>query len=101
MAYRYKGARTMSWFFIFGSPLIRRGLALISNTYPDWQEYLQLRHTFLRGVPTNAQLTLTILRIGELKKTPFSPSPADHDQQASNVEIISDRELDQLGMCFV
>lgn len=44
----------------------------------------------LRGVPTHAQLTLTLLRIGEVNKTPLPPVPSsnkDDPQQNTAVDL--------------
>lgn len=61
---------------LFGKPLIRRSCDFLDSFYPDWHRYCQLRNTILKGSPTNAQLTLTMLRIGERSKSPLLPSPA-------------------------
>ncbi|KAL2752393.1 hypothetical protein ACRALDRAFT_1065534 [Sodiomyces alcalophilus JCM 7366] len=62
-------------FAFFGGPLIQRGVSFINRKLPDWQKYLELRNTVLKGVPTNAQLTITLLRIGERNKAPIPPPP--------------------------
>jgi Protein of unknown function (DUF3292) len=64
------------------------------STYPRWKKYIELRHTLLKGVPTNAQLTLTLLRIGERNKAPLPPPPSNgrpplmkpHDTAGENLE---------------
>lgn len=40
-----------------------------------------LARTLLAGVPTNAQLTLTLLRIGEINSSPLPPPPAPVDNE--------------------
>ncbi|KJY00519.1 hypothetical protein TI39_contig323g00052 [Zymoseptoria brevis] len=62
-------------FGIFGDPLITRGLEFLNSKFPRWQKLLELRNTLLKGVPTNAQLTVTLLRIGEANKAPLPPPP--------------------------
>ncbi|KAF8247893.1 hypothetical protein K440DRAFT_550127 [Wilcoxina mikolae CBS 423.85] len=62
----------------FGDPLISRGLAWLNANVPNWQEYLDIRNSLLRGVPTNAQLTITLLRIGEASKAPLPPPPSEN-----------------------
>lgn len=62
-------------FGFFGDPIIRRGLSYLNKKFPNWQELLKLRNTLLKGVPTNAQLTLTLLRIGEANKAPLPRPP--------------------------
>jgi len=59
----------------FGDPIISRVIPLLDRKIPDWRNYLKLRSTILKGVPTNAQLTITLLRIGEAHKAPLPPPP--------------------------
>ncbi|KAK0564184.1 hypothetical protein OC844_001827 [Tilletia horrida] len=64
----------------FGQPVFDRLkpepiLAWLDEHVPHWRRYLELRNTILRGVPTNAQLTVTLLRIGEAHKSPLPPPP--------------------------
>ena len=63
-------------FAFFADPLIWRGLDILNRKVPNWQELLQLRNSLLKGVPTDAQLTITLLRIGEANKAPLPPPPA-------------------------
>ncbi|TKY84930.1 hypothetical protein EX895_006010 [Sporisorium graminicola] len=77
----YKGSTFGMGFALFGQPLIDRVkfpqvIAWLDRNVPDWKKYLELRYYLLRGVPTNAQLTLTLLRIGEANKSPLPPPPA-------------------------
>lgn len=62
-------------FGFFGDPIIQHGLSLLDRRFPNWQKLLELRNTVLKGVPTNAQLTITLLRIGEANKAPLPPPP--------------------------
>ncbi|CBQ70600.1 conserved hypothetical protein [Sporisorium reilianum SRZ2] len=76
----YKGSTLAMGFVLFGQPLIDRVkfpqvIAWLDRNIPDWKQYLELRYYLLRGVPTNAQLTLTLLRIGEANKSPLPPPP--------------------------
>jgi len=59
----------------FTDPLLWRGLDYLNKNYPNWQKLLELRNSILKGVPTNAQLTITLLRIGEANKAPIPPPP--------------------------
>ncbi|KAI7303804.1 hypothetical protein KC326_g8604 [Hortaea werneckii] len=68
-----KGTTFGLGFTFFGDPLIMRGLDWLNTNFPKWQKLLDLRNTLLKGVPTNAQLTLTLLRIGEANKAPLPP----------------------------
>lgn len=65
-------------FGFFGDPVIQRGLAWLNRKFPHWEKLLELRNTLLKGVPTNAQLTITALRIGEANKAPIPPPPFSH-----------------------
>ncbi|KAK3400605.1 hypothetical protein B0T20DRAFT_476722 [Sordaria brevicollis] len=74
----YMFVKSMTFFFgfgMFGDPVIRPGMEYLNRVIPDWQKLLELRNTLLKGVPTNAQLTLTLLRIGEANKAPLPPPP--------------------------
>lgn len=82
----------------FGQPALRYYFALLTENFPKWKEYLQLKNTILRDVPTNAQLTLTILRVGEKKNTPFPPPPQGQQEQTfEKTEIATSEGLDDLG----
>ncbi|KAK8429807.1 hypothetical protein IWX49DRAFT_546019 [Phyllosticta citricarpa] len=62
-------------FLFFGQPIISRAVSRLNRRYPRWQRILELRNTVLKGVPTNAQLTITLLRIGEANHAPLPPPP--------------------------
>ncbi|GIZ37584.1 hypothetical protein CKM354_000102700 [Cercospora kikuchii] len=66
-------------FGFFGDPVIQRGLEWLNSHFPKWQKLLELRNTLLKGVPTNAQLTITLLRVGEANKAPLPPPPHSGD----------------------
>ncbi|KAI9814532.1 MAG: hypothetical protein M1832_005712 [Thelocarpon impressellum] len=55
----------------FSDPIMARGLKLLNEKV----QYLDPRNNLLKGVPTNAQLTLTLLRIGEANKASLPPPP--------------------------
>ncbi|KAI9801859.1 MAG: hypothetical protein M1833_002173 [Piccolia ochrophora] len=80
----------------FGDPLLIRGIDLLNRTVPDWQKYLEIRNTILKGVPTNAQLTLTLLRIGEANKAPLPPPPTSSQPPSTQPRALetSDVPLD-------
>ncbi|KAE8250740.1 hypothetical protein A4X13_0g4434 [Tilletia indica] len=76
----YRSTSFLLGFLFFGQPVLDRLkpepiLAWLDEHVPHWRKYLELRHTLLRGVPTNAQLTITLLRIGEANKSPLPPPP--------------------------
>ncbi|KAJ1324201.1 DUF3292 domain-containing protein [Microdochium nivale] len=84
-------------FGFFGDPVISRGLALLNRVFPNWQKLLELRNTALKGVPTNAQLTLTLLRIGEANKAPLPPPPRVTEAPPDRPAEITDSELRATG----
>ncbi|CAD6893209.1 unnamed protein product [Tilletia laevis] len=76
----YRSTTFLLGFLFFGQPVLdllkpEPILAWLDEHVPYWRKYLELRHTILRGVPTNAQLTVTLLRIGEANKSPLPPPP--------------------------
>ncbi|KIW93899.1 uncharacterized protein Z519_05214 [Cladophialophora bantiana CBS 173.52] len=74
-----KGSTFVAGFGFFSDPLIRRALQLLNEKIPDWPKYLEIRNTLLKGVPTNAQLTITLLRIGEANRAPLPPPPNSYE----------------------
>lgn len=53
--------------------------------------------TILKGVPTNAQLTLTLLRIGEANKAPLPPPPQTATAPPDQPADLSDEHLRATG----
>lgn len=74
-----KGTTFGIGFAFFGDPLISRGITILNEKVPNWQQYLELRNTLLKGVPTNAQLAITLLRIGEANRAPLPPPPSSDE----------------------
>ncbi|KAM3065561.1 hypothetical protein ACMFMF_011045 [Clarireedia jacksonii] len=91
----------MNGFFIgfgfFGDPLIWRGLSYLNREFPHWQKLLEIRNTLLKGVPTNAQLTITLLRIGEANKAPLPPPPSTALPPPIDDHAIMNDDLEHLG----
>ncbi|KAI0150823.1 hypothetical protein GGR57DRAFT_471667 [Xylariaceae sp. FL1272] len=92
-----KGVTFGAGFGFFGQPLITRGLIFLNRQYPHWQKLLEIRNTILKGVPTNAQLTLTLLRIGESNNAPLPPPPRVSVPPPDQAAEISDAELRATG----
>ncbi|KAJ5691898.1 hypothetical protein N7462_001321 [Penicillium macrosclerotiorum] len=67
----------------FGGPLFAHTLHILNRKIPDWKEHMDIQKTLLKGVPTNAQLTLTLLRIGEINSSPIPPPPTSDDNEPS------------------
>ncbi|RDX43167.1 hypothetical protein OH76DRAFT_1361510 [Lentinus brumalis] len=59
----------------FSGPLTAKLIHRINHRFPHWQKLLELRRSLLKGVPTNAQLTITLLRLAEEAKAPLPPPP--------------------------
>lgn len=92
-----KGVTFGIGFGFFGDPIITRGLDLLNRKFPNWQKLLELRNTILKGVPTNAQLTITLLRIGEANKAPLPPPPHVAQPPPEEPADISEGELRATG----
>ncbi|KAK4541191.1 hypothetical protein LTR36_008265 [Oleoguttula mirabilis] len=84
-------------FGFFGDPVLSRGLEWLNTTFPKWQKMLELRNTLLKGVPTNAQLTVTLLRIGEANKAPLPPPPSASQPPPDEPAEITDAHLRATG----
>ncbi|KZS97170.1 hypothetical protein SISNIDRAFT_449932 [Sistotremastrum niveocremeum HHB9708] len=76
-SYMFMKANTFIFgFTFFGDPILQKGATWLNRKFPHWQKLLEIRNTILKGVPTNAQLTITLLRIGEANKAPLPPPPS-------------------------
>ncbi|KAL3461196.1 hypothetical protein BJX64DRAFT_300208 [Aspergillus heterothallicus] len=81
----------------FGDPIIMQGIHYLDLNYPHWKELSQLQNSLLKGVPTNAQLTLTLLRIGEANAAPLPPPPSGSLDKAPSHAASIDHEQLTLG----
>jgi len=84
-------------FGFFADPLIWRGLSYLNREFPNWQKLLEIRNTLLKGVPTNAQLTITLLRIGEANKAPLPPPPYSGPPPPDAAHATAGQDLEHLG----
>ncbi|KAF1999612.1 hypothetical protein P154DRAFT_493286 [Amniculicola lignicola CBS 123094] len=84
-------------FGFFGDPIISRGIDFLNRKVPNWQKLLELRNTLLKGVPTNAQLTITLLRLGEANKAPLPPPPHIASPPPEIPAEVSENELRATG----
>ncbi|KAK5662501.1 hypothetical protein OQA88_8413 [Cercophora sp. LCS_1] len=84
-------------FGFFGDPIISRGLGWLNRTIPDWKKLLEMRNTLLKGMPTNAQLTMTLLRIGEANHAPLPPPPRISSAPPSRPASLTDEHLRATG----
>jgi hypothetical protein len=55
------------------------------SNVPRKDPILTNHRTLLKGIPTNAQLTLTLLRIGEINSSPLPPPPDTEDKDSSSL----------------
>jgi len=85
-------------FGFFGDPLIWRAASYLNRRFPNWQKLLEIRNTLLKGVPTNAQLTITLLRIGEANKAPLPPPPRSDVPPPDIAHAKAGQNLDHLGV---
>jgi hypothetical protein len=92
-----KGVTFAVGFGFFGDPVITRGLALLERRFPNWQKLLELRNTLLKGVPTNAQLAITLLRIGEANKAPLPPPPRINEATPDEPVAVTSEDLQATG----
>ena len=92
-----KGVTFGIGFGFFGDPIISRGLELLNSKFPNWKKLLELRNTLLKGVPTNAQLTITLLRIGEANKAPLPPPPRIDQPPPEKPVEVSEKDLRAAG----
>jgi hypothetical protein len=92
-----KGVTFGVGFGFFGDPIISRGLTWLNRTFPNWQKLLEIRNTILKGVPTNAQLTITLLRVGESNKAPLPPPPHTNEAPPDESAEVTDENLRAAG----
>jgi len=91
-----KGVTFGIGFGLFGDPVIQRLLAWL-NRKP--QKENTPRSTIMNDVPTNAQLTVTLLRIGEASRTPLPPPPRidevppEHSTDVTKEQLRAERPL--------
>lgn len=92
------GTTFITGLIFFSDPLLQRGLQLLNEKIPDWPKYLELRNTLLKGVPTNAQLTITLLRIGEANRAPLPPPPRSDVPPAEAPADLDKHALTEAGL---
>lgn len=92
-----KGMTFGMGFGFFGDPVLQPSLKWLNSTFPNWQKLLELRNTLLKGVPTNAQLTLTLLRVGEANKAPLPPPPTANGPPPDKPAKLTDEDLVTAG----
>jgi len=88
-----RGASFTLGFLFFGQPVIDRGIKIFVEKVPNWREYLDMRNSLLYGVPTNDQLVLHLLRVGERQGVPL-PRPPPPPLSGTPKEQIKDNAPD-------
>lgn len=86
----YKGIGAGIGFVLFGDPILTPATEWLNRNYPQWMEQLEPKNNILRGVPTNNQIALTLLRIGEAYKAPLPPVPTskpDDPYQTKTLDV--------------
>jgi hypothetical protein len=84
-------------FGFFGEPVVSPAVKWLNRTFPNWQKLLEIRNTILKGVPTNMQLTITLLRIGEANKAPLPPAPRTGEAPPTETAEVTDEHLRATG----
>ncbi|ODN79884.1 hypothetical protein L202_03778 [Cryptococcus amylolentus CBS 6039] len=74
---------------MWAQPLLIKGVKKFVELVPDWEEKLDMRNSILSRVPTDAQLTLHLLRVTEALGTPL-PRPPPPPLAGSPKEAIAD-----------
>ncbi|TGZ81705.1 hypothetical protein EX30DRAFT_395486 [Ascodesmis nigricans] len=95
-----KGTTFILGVAFFGDPLFIRGYHWLNANIPNWMDYLDIRNNILRGVPTNAQLTITLLRIGEARRAPIPPPPGAKESEhikGDNVKGFDPEHAESIG----
>ncbi|CAI7610773.1 unnamed protein product [Penicillium pancosmium] len=67
------------------------GMQLINDVTDTFEK---LSNSLLKGIPTNAQLTLTLLRIGEANASPLPPPSTSQDKPSSRPISLHHEELE-------
>ena len=75
VAWLARGTSFITGVLFFSQPYMSRAWTWLNTHYPDWMELLKLEKTLLKDVPSNSQLTLALLRIGEDNNVPLPPAP--------------------------
>ncbi|KAK6083183.1 hypothetical protein SCUP234_04011 [Seiridium cupressi] len=82
---------------LFGDPIIARVHMWLEKNYPDWKQLLDLNNTIFKGVPTDAQLAIALLRVGEANRAPLPPPPVLGGPPPEKPLELNDDLLDSAG----
>ncbi|KAH8204192.1 hypothetical protein TruAng_001612 [Truncatella angustata] len=76
---------------VFGDPILSRAFEWFKRREPEWKYTYHMANTFFKGIPTDAQLALTLLRLGEANKAPLPPPPVKCEvPSAQTLELTGD-----------
>ncbi|KAK4237102.1 hypothetical protein C8A03DRAFT_16312 [Achaetomium macrosporum] len=81
----------------FSDPLIKRSIHWLDRQHPGWTQLLRPEAHILHGVPNNAQLAITLLRLGEAHGAPFPPPPSTDKNPPKEPLQLSDSDIDAKG----
>ncbi|KAK0638455.1 hypothetical protein B0T16DRAFT_381496 [Cercophora newfieldiana] len=94
----------LAGFGFFGDPLWKRTTRFLDwqlacSVCSDWRNRIDPRNTILYNVPTNAQLTLALLRLAEASHAPLPPAPSKREPPEFQVPPKAETGLgDTLGI---
>ncbi|KAL0935690.1 uncharacterized protein CTRU02_210281 [Colletotrichum truncatum] len=80
---------------LFGGPLIARAYQYLNEN--KWTEVFHLNNTLFKGVPTNLQVALTLLRLGEANKAPIPPPARAHRAPPEEPITVDEDVIDAMG----
>lgn len=81
----------------FGDPMIRRITQWLDRWHPGWTQLLRPEAHILRGAPNDAQLAITLLRLGEAHGTPFPPAPSTNEGPPKEPVQLTAADMDATG----
>ncbi|KAK5469106.1 hypothetical protein LTR55_011370 [Exophiala xenobiotica] len=89
----YKATGFAIGFVIFGDPILTPSMAWFKRKAPNYMELAEPKNNVLRGVPTNNQIAITVLRIGEANRTPFPPVPTSKPDDPDHPNFIDPEDI--------
>jgi hypothetical protein len=81
----------------FGDPMIRLITRRLDRWHPGWTQLLRPEAHMLHGVPNDAQLAITLLRLGEAQGTPFPPAPSSDKSSPEEPLQLTAADMDAAG----
>ncbi|KAK5445269.1 hypothetical protein LTS15_010050 [Exophiala xenobiotica] len=89
----YKATGFAIGFVIFGDPILTPSMAWFKRKVPNYMELAEPKNNILRGVPTNNQIAITLLRIGEANRTPLPPVPTSKPDDPDHQNFIDPEDI--------